>query len=225
MSTPFGSALQGKPDSMHESGGHPPIAQGVLPLVAQGELPLALPGETTSAEGGGSITFHPDPDLSPMRGAPQLSELGKRIEFLRVSRGISKQALARSSGTSRQQLWRVMTGKSELTTLLCQRLASVLDVDSRTLSSAALGESLGFGELRRREGAELATTAAPASLDAYLAGPDAVRTTLRTLPSGEAGIALKRALLDALEDQARRSRRRVPEWLLAIRGAVLNSEL
>lgn len=224
MSTPSGPELQGEPDSMHESGDLPSTAQGVLPLVAQGELPLALPRGTTGTESGGSITFHADPDQGPLRGAPQLSDLGKRIEFLRVSRGISKQALARSSGTSRQQLWRVMTGKSELTGVLCQRLASVLDVDSRTLSSAALGESLGFGDLRDRA-ARPATTAAPASLDAYLAGPDSARATLRTLPSGEEGIALKRALLDALEDQARRSRRRVPEWLLSLRGAVLNGEL
>ena len=67
---------------------------------------------------------------------PRLSPLGKRIELLRVDRGLSKQYLARSAGTSRQQLWRVMTGKSELTGTLCQRLATVLDVDSRTLSSA-----------------------------------------------------------------------------------------
>ena len=210
---------------MHESGDLPSTAQGVLPLVAQGELPLALPRGTTGTESGGSITFHADPDQGPLRGAPQLSDLGKRIEFLRVSRGISKQALARSSGTSRQQLWRVMTGKSELTGVLCQRLASVLDVDSRTLSSAALGESLAFGDLPDRAAAHPMATAAPASLDAYLAGPDPVRATLRTLPRGEAGIALKRALLDALEDQARRSRRRVPEWLLSLRGAVLNGEL
>ena len=210
---------------MHESGDLPSAAQGVLPLVAQGELPLALPGGTTGTGGGGSVTFHADPDEGPLRGAPQLSDLGKRIEFLRVSRGISKQALARSSGTSRQQLWRVMTGKSELTGVLCQRLASVLDVDSRTLSSAALHESLGFSDLRDRAEARSARTAAPASLHAYLAGPDPVRATLRTLPSGEEGIPLKRALLDALEDQARRSPRRVPEWLLSLRGAVLNGEL
>lgn len=210
---------------MHESGDLPSSAQGVLPLVAQGELPLALASGTTSTESGGSITFHADPDPGTLRGAPQLSDLGKRIEFLRVSRGISKQALARSSGTSRQQLWRVMTGKSELTGVLCQRLASVLDVDSRTLSSAALGESLGCSDLRDRAPASPAATAAPASLDAYLAGPGPVRATLRTLPSGEVGIALKRALLDALEDQARRARRRVPEWLLSLRGAVLNGEL
>ena len=210
---------------MHESGDLVSTAQGVLPLVAQGELPLALPRGTTGTESGGSITFLADPEPGSVRGAPQLSDLGKRIEVLRVSRGISKQALARSSGTSRQQLWRVMTGKSELTGVLCQRLASVLDVDSRTLSSAALGELPGFGDPGDRPPTRPATTAPPASLDAYLAGPDPVRATLRTLPIGEEGVALKRALLDALEDQARHSRRRVPEWMLSLRGSVLNGEL
>ena len=224
MSTPSASELRGSPDSRTESGAQPPTDQGVLALVAQGELPLGPPGETTGAEGIGSITFHPEPDPAPLRGAPQLSELGKRIEFLRVSRGISKQALARSSGTSRQQLWRVMTGKSAMTGVLCQRLASVLDVDSRTLSSTALDETLPSAG-RHRHGSAHAPTAVPVSLDAYLARSDALRVTLRTLPAGEEGVALKRALLDALEDQARRARRRVPEWLLALRGAVLNGEL
>lgn len=210
---------------MHESGELKFTDRGVLPLIAQGELPLAVPADTALAEGRGPITFHPDPAPAPVRGAPQLSGLGKRIEFLRVSRNISKQALARSSGTSRQQLWRVMTGKSELTSFLCQRLASVLDVDSRSLSSASPDESFGSRELSRRESPYPLTTAPPASLDAYLTDPEAVRRTLRTLPSGEGGVALKRALLDVMEDQARRSLRRVPEWLLALRGAVLNGEL
>ena len=52
-------------------------------------------------------------DNSLPAGAPELTELGKRIEKLRIDRGLSKQHLARHAGTSRQQLWRVMTGKSE----------------------------------------------------------------------------------------------------------------
>lgn len=108
---------------------------------------------------------------------------------------------------------------------LCQRLASVLDVDSRSLSSASPGESFGSRELSRRESPYPLTTAPPASLHAYLADPEAVRRTLRTLATGEEGGVLKRALFDVLEDQARRSLRRVPEWLLALRGAVLNGEL
>src|SRR5215210_4686339 len=61
-------------------------------------------------------------------GAPELTSLGKRLEFLRIERGLSKQYLARFAGTSRQQLWRVMTGKSELTGSLRSRLADALDV-------------------------------------------------------------------------------------------------
>src|SRR6476646_10410003 len=66
-------------------------------------------------------------------GAAELTALGKRLEILRIERGVSKQRLARHAGTSRQQLWRVMTGKSELTTSLRERLASALAVESATL--------------------------------------------------------------------------------------------
>src|SRR5688572_25976750 len=68
-------------------------------------------------------------------GAPELTSLGKRLEILRIERGISKQHLARHAVTSRQQHWRVMTGKSELTSSLKERLAGALSVDPSMLSS------------------------------------------------------------------------------------------
>src|SRR3982751_4307642 len=67
-------------------------------------------------------------------GAPELTQLGKRLEILRIERGVSKQHLARHAGTSRQQLWRVMTGKSELTSSLRDRLAFALSVEPAALS-------------------------------------------------------------------------------------------
>src|SRR5690349_2382936 len=79
-----------------------------------------------------------EPTFDAPSGAPELSELGKRIEWLRIERGISKQFLARYAGTSRQQLWRVMTGKSELTSALCQRLADVLVVEPGTLAAESV---------------------------------------------------------------------------------------
>src|SRR4030095_4337334 len=75
-----------------------------------------------------------DSDLP--EGAPELTSLGKRLEILRIERGISKQRLARHAGTSRQQLWRVMTGKSELTSSLKERLAGALSVDPSMLTAA-----------------------------------------------------------------------------------------
>src|SRR6478672_2558346 len=69
-------------------------------------------------------------------GFPELTPLGKHIEVLRIGRGLSKQHLARFAGTSRQQLWRVMTGKSELTSSLKERLAGALAVDPSLLSNA-----------------------------------------------------------------------------------------
>ena len=157
---------------------------------------------------------------------PQLSELGKRIEMIRVDRGVSKQVLARAAGTSRQQLWRVMTGKSELTAALCQRLATVLDVDSRTLSSAALA-----GAQHLRTAIKLGPSRptherkAPASLQSYLEDPDAVLRTFRTLPAGDDGVALKCAILNSLEDRARHARLQIPAWLFRVRSNVLDGAL
>src|SRR5687768_1048528 len=74
-----------------------------------------------------------EPKNGPPTGIPELTALGRQLEMLRLDRGLSKQDLARRADTSRQQLWRVMTGKSELTTSLCQRLADVLGIDSRVL--------------------------------------------------------------------------------------------
>src|SRR5918993_2356732 len=78
-------------------------------------------------------------------GFPELTSLGKRLEILRIERGISKQRLARHAGTSRQQLWRVMTGKSELTSSLKERLAGALSVDPAILSAGSAPQTLTFG--------------------------------------------------------------------------------
>src|SRR6476620_9116147 len=85
-------------------------------------------------------------------GVPELTTLGKRLEILRIERGESKQRLARHAGTSRQQLWRVMTGTSEHTRSLGDRLAGALAVKAHLLSSpseptpapAAVGSNFGF---------------------------------------------------------------------------------
>src|SRR3954466_15716224 len=75
-------------------------------------------------------------------GAAELTQLGKRLEILRIERGVSKQRLARHAGTSRQQLWRGMTGKSELTSSLRERLASALAVEPAALSPASATRSV-----------------------------------------------------------------------------------
>lgn len=122
---------------------------------------------------------------------PEFSELGKRIEMLRIARGLSKQHLARYAGTSRQQLWRVLSGKSDLTVALKVRLAEALGVAADDLSSSAVPSALG------------APGAASAlSLAEYLASPAAIARTLSSMPTGEPGRALKRRLLDDLEDVA-----------------------
>lgn len=118
------------------------------------------------------------PATDDVTGFPELTELGKQIEVLRIDRGLSKQHLARHAGTSRQQLWRVMTGKSELTPALRTRLADVLGMGLGADSSPN-----DFAEMRD-----------------YLANPSAVERTLATMPAGVAGRAVKRRMLDVLED-------------------------
>jgi len=124
-------------------------------------------------------------------GAPELTELGKRIEKLRIDRGLSKQHLARHAGTSRQQLWRVMTGKSELSGGLSARLTEVLGTS--VLSGSPIAPP-----------ATRSTTATSLSdpFAAYLADPSAVARTLATIPGGPDGRRVKRRLLDSLEDEA-----------------------
>ena len=119
-------------------------------------------------------------------GFPALTELGKRVEMLRIQRALSKQTLARHVGISRQQLWRVMTGKSELTSSLRVRLADALGV-----APAELVASTADPETARKW-----------RLDGYLANTNAIVQTLETLPGDEGGRSLKRALLNAIEELA-----------------------
>ena len=152
-------------------------------------------------------------------GAPELSVLGKRIELLRIDRGLSKQALARRAGTSRQQLWRVMTGKSELTGSLCLRLSDVLQADPRTLRDPAIVvQPLTFHEGQ-------ATPRPPATLEAWLGDPDHVLRSLATLPGGESARVLRLDLLDAAERRARLAGIAIPAHLAELRRRVVAGEL
>ena len=155
-------------------------------------------------------------------GFPELSPLGKRIEFLRISRGLTKQELARVAGTSRQQLWRVMTGKSELTSSLGFRLSQVLQVDGRLLDSEPATETFGLTPF---DGITATTPGAPPTLAAFVADAAAVERALASLPSDELGRRLKRELLNAIEDLAAADGLRLPPAFFALRGRVMNGEL
>jgi hypothetical protein len=165
------------------------------------------------------------PESELAEGVPELTALGKRLEILRIERGVSKQRLARHAGTSRQQLWRVMTGKSELTSSLRERLAIALAVEPAALSSA----------LSSTAGSAVATTLfamsttgipfTPATVSDYLTDPAHVVATLRTLPSGDGGRRLKRALLNAVEDLAVEAGDSLPLDYSEIRRRVLAGEL
>ena len=171
-------------------------------------------------------TGTPKPDPESV-GFPELTSLGKRIEYLRIGRGLSKRHLAHFAGTSRQQLWRVMTGKSELTDALRQRLAAALQVDSAVLASSAppgppatITPPLGTPT----EGA-VAARGIGVSLDTYLSTPQLAERTLRTLPNGDVGRELKRMILTAIEDVALERRITLPAEFFELRRRVLSDEL
>ena len=164
-----------------------------------------------------------DPHLS---GFPELTPLGKQIEVLRIGRGLSKQHLAGFAGTSRQQLWRVMTGKSELTDGLRQRLALALRVESSALAPA---EAMTTAKTTAAVARPLPTNVVPrsigVSLETYVSTPELAEQTLRTLPNGEVGRELKRMILTAIEDIAIERRLQLPAEFFDLRRRVLTNEL
>jgi len=171
-------------------------------------------------------TGTPKPD-SELAGVPELTSLGKRIEVLRIGRGLSKQHLARYAGTSRQQLWRVMTGKSELTEALRQRLAVALQVDSAALATtaSAAAASASAPSIAATADEAVAVRGIGISLDTYLSTPQLAERTLRTLPNGDVGRELKRMILTALEDVALERRIALPAEFFELRRRVLSGEL
>jgi transcriptional regulator with XRE-family HTH domain len=173
-------------------------------------------------------------------GVPELTPLGKRIEMLRLERRMSKRVLAQRAGTSRQQLWRVMTGKSELTSSLCARLSEVLETDSRVLrdasryagdgASAAAAHGTGNARLGtiipRSDGAngEGPGERFCETLDDYVSSAAGLERTFDTLPSTEDGRRLKRVILDAIEDIAVARSLKLPQAIFDLRRAVVNGD-
>lgn len=152
-------------------------------------------------------------------GAPELSVLGKRIELLRIERGLSKQALARRAGTSRQQLWRVMTGKSELTGSLCLRLAEVLQADPRALRDP----NVVVQPLTIVDATSHSTP--PATFGAWLREPEHLIRTLATLPTDGVGRALRLSVIDAVERRARELSVALPTHVVDMRRRLVTGEV
>jgi transcriptional regulator with XRE-family HTH domain len=172
-------------------------------------------------------------------GVPELTPLGKRIEMLRFERRMSKRVLAQRAGTSRQQLWRVMTGKSELTSSLCARLSEVLETDSRLLREATrypgdgAPAAAGHGTGNLRVGATVPLGVANGdgqaerfceTLDEYVSSAAGLERTFDTLPSTEDGRRLKRVILDAIEDIAVARSLKLPQAIFDLRRAVVNGD-
>jgi len=158
-----------------------------------------------------------DEKLPGPAGFPELTQLGKRIEMLRIERGLSKQFLARHAATSRQQLWRVMTGKSELTGALKGRLAETLQVPTSEFDRV---HSATVSATMKADGAETQI-----HVSSYLAQPETISRTLATMPAGDAGRTLKRRFLDTLEDMAMNTGCALDARFFELRRRVLAGEL
>jgi transcriptional regulator with XRE-family HTH domain len=185
-------------------------------------------------------TNHDSSEIEAL-GVPELTPLGKRIELLRIDRRMSKGILAQRAGTSRQQLWRVMTGKSELTSSLCARLADVLEVDSRVLREAerdaipgdptgaafprqsGLGRALDAASVPNRIAHRFTTR--HRTLEEYVSDADGLARTFETLPGSDDGRRLKRALLNEVEDIAQARALKLPPSFFDLRRRVVNDEV
>jgi hypothetical protein len=156
------------------------------------------------------------PELEAGEGLAELTDLGKRLEILRIERGVSKQSLARRARTSRQQLWRVMTGKSDLTSSLRDRLAIALGIEAAAL----------LGGVRSAAHSHAGSvTSTPPTVTEYLNDVGHLAATFQTMPAGDGGRRLKRALLNALEDLALESGHSRPIDYSQIHRRVLSGEL
>ena len=119
-----------------------------------------------------------------------------------------------------------MTGKSELTTSLRERLASALAVESATLVAGQhVPTDALSAEISLSRTSTVGMAGSTATIDEYLAEPQLLAATLRTLPSGGGGRRLKRALLNALEDLAVETGRSLPIDYSEIHRRVLAGEL
>ena len=160
-----------------------------------------------------------------MAGAPELTQLGKHLEILRIERGVSKQRLARHAGTSRQQLWRVMTGKSELTSSLRDRLAMALSVEASSLRNQWIAGSTRSSGMAAEGLSMTSLPVASPAVSAYLADIRHLEATIATLPSGDGGRRLKRALLNAVEDLAIEAGQSLSIEFAVVRRRVMAGEL
>ena len=164
-------------------------------------------------------------EIELIESALELTPLGKRLEILRIERGVSKQRLARRAGTSRQQLWRVMTGKSELTKSLRERLATALAVEAGAFVAGSPATTTTSSLSTSTTWTPLGSSAPATTVHEYLNNAEHLAATLRTLPSGDGGRRLKRALLDALEDLAVENGRSLPLDYSEIHRRVIAGEL
>ncbi|HUQ84656.1 MAG TPA: helix-turn-helix transcriptional regulator [Gemmatimonadaceae bacterium] len=176
------------------------------------------------------MSTDPEDEHPDSFGVPELTALGKRLELLRIERRMSKRVLAQRAGTSRQQLWRVMTGKSELTSSLCARLSEVLETDSRVLREApnepgSSTVSPAGDSSRTRDSASASGDGKLCeTLEEYVTATHGLERTLLTLPLTRDGRHLRRALLDAVEDIAMSRCLKLPQSVFDLRRSAVNDD-
>src|SRR5215208_1009370 len=79
--------------------------------------------------------------------------IGRRIQELRESRGMSKAELARRGGTTRNTLYRIEAGKTKPSSAMVAQIARGLDLDPGELFPKAEGVPNSLDELLERRGA------------------------------------------------------------------------
>jgi transcriptional regulator with XRE-family HTH domain len=79
--------------------------------------------------------------------------IGRRIQELRESRGMSKSELARRGGTTRNTLYRIEAGKTKPSSAMVAQIARGLDLDPGELFPKAEGVPNSLDELLERRGA------------------------------------------------------------------------
>ena len=152
----------------------------------------------------------------------KLTPFGARIEHLRKERGFSKQGLASRLGVSRQHVWRVMRGEAEFSADELRRLATVFGVPG----DALVGDDLPVGQWEPEvDAGEQAEGELEVQFRDYISNTDRIMRTLRNMPAGPIGRALKELYLDGVVMLAREAGERLPANYWDLRRQVHEGEL
>lgn len=156
-----------------------------------------------------------------------LTELGQRIEDLRRAAGLNTQGLARKAAMSRQHLWRISTGRTDVETGDVVRIARALGV-----APSELLPDLGAGQWEPETDRDAAAagsgdepTPAGRELEAFMSNMERIVHLLSNSSGGDITQAVKIGLLNGIEQVARETGNKLPPEYGEIRRRVINGEL